>query len=79
MDAMTKSQYWDHMMEKAAMHISAVSEKAEPETEQQVKDHLACIIRHGSSHDRAEAVVEAMEWTVAHMMKHMMETVKETV
>lgn len=76
MAAMTQSQFWDHMKEKAGMHISAVTEKHEPETESEVKEHLECVLKHGSAHDKAEVIIEAVEWQVAHMMDCMAEAVR---
>lgn len=75
MATMTMPQFWEHMKEKAAMHIAAVSEKPDPETESDVKEHLACVLKHGSSNDVAETIVEAVEWQVAHMMECMHESV----
>ena len=76
MATMTQSQFWDHMRDKAAMHISAVTDKHEPETEAEVKEHLECTLRRGSAHDQAEVIIEAVEWQVAHMMDCMAEAMK---
>lgn len=73
MATMTSSQFWDHMKERAAMHVAAVTEKSDPETEAELKEHLECALRHGSCRDVAETIVEAVEWQVSNMMLGMHE------
>lgn len=63
-------QYWTHMKDRAAMHISTVTERPDPETEAELKDHVALVFRSGKSHEMAEVIVEAMEWMTAHLMLH---------
>ena len=63
-------QYWTHMKDRAAMHISTVTERPDPETEAELKDHVALVFRSGKSHEMAEVVIEAMEWMTAHLMLH---------
>ena len=51
-------QYWTHMKDRAAMHISTVTERTDPETEAELKDRVALAFRSGRPHEVAEAVVE---------------------
>ena len=66
----TKAAYWQDMMDRAAANIAMVSEWSKPSDEQSVKDHLAHVLRHGSAKDKAETIVEAIEYMIAcHMLK----------
>lgn len=69
-------QYWTHMKDRAAMHISTVTERTDPETEAELKDRVALAFRSGRPREVAEAVVEAMEWMTAHLMLHKHEHMK---
>ena len=64
----TSARFWANMKDKAAGRLAAVTEDREPESEGEVKDDLECVIRHGTAHDLAEAIVESVEWQVSHMM-----------
>lgn len=66
----TKSAYWQEMKERAAMNIAHVSEDHEPETENEVKELVADVLKHGTCKDAAEVIVEAIEYMVScHMLK----------
>lgn len=69
MATITPTQYWANMKDKAAMHMATVAEKHEPESEHEVKEHLACVLKHGTCRDAAEMIIEAVEWQVSHLME----------
>ena len=63
-------EYWNEMKAKAAANISDVTDWSKPTDEDDLKKHLAHVLRHGGCQDKAEALVEAIEFMVAcHMLK----------
>lgn len=66
----TKAAYWQEMKDKAAANISHVTEWSKPTDEEDLKKHVAYVMRKGGCHDKAEIVVEAAEFMLAcHMLK----------
>lgn len=66
----TKAAYWQEMKEKAAENISDVSEWIRPTDEEDLKKHVAHVLRHGGCQDKADVIVEAIEFMVScHMLK----------
>ena len=62
--------YWERMRDSAAANIEKVSEMDMPETEHEVKACVAHVMRHGTCRDKAEVLVEAMEFmTACHELK----------
>lgn len=69
---MTEHEYWKWMKEKAAHELAEISKHPMPEDEGGVKHHLALVMKHGDCDDKAEALVESMEWTFANLMCNLM-------
>ena len=66
----TKAAYWQEMKDRAAANIAHVTEWGKPSDEDGVKAHLAHAMKFGNCHEKAEVLVEAMEYMVAcHMLK----------
>ena len=65
---MTEHEYWKHMKAKAAEEISKITEHPKPEDEGGVKHHLAMVMMHGDCDEKAEVLVEAMEWCFSNLM-----------
>ena len=66
----TKAAYWQEMKDRAAENISKVTEWGKPADEHDLKDHVAHVMKLGSCHDKAEVLVEAIEYmTACHMLK----------
>ena len=65
---MNEHEYWKWMREKAAHELTVITKHPEPEDEGGVKHHLAMIMKHGDCDEKAEALVESMEWTFANLM-----------
>ena len=66
----TRDAYWHEMKDKAAVNVSHVSEWSKPTDEEDLKKHIAHVMRHGSCDDKAEVLVEAAEFMIAcHMLK----------
>ena len=70
----TKAAYWQDMKDRAAANIAKVTEWSKPADEDGVKAHVAHVMRYGDCHDKAEVLVEAIEYmTACHMLKaHML-------
>ena len=65
---MTEHEYWKHMKSKSAEEIAEITEHAKPEDEGGVKHHLAMVMMHGDCDEKAEVLVEAMEWCISNLM-----------
>lgn len=65
---MTEHEYWKHMKSKAAEEIAEITEHPKPEDEGGVKHHLAMVMMHGDCDEKAEVLVEAMEWCISNLM-----------
>lgn len=65
---MTEHEYWKQMKAKAAEEISKITEHPKPEDEGGVKHHLAMVMMHGDCDEKAEVLVEAMEWCFSNLM-----------
>ena len=65
---MTEHEYWKHMKAKAAEEIAKITEHPKPEDEGGVKHHLAMVMMHGDCDEKAEVLVEAMEWCFSNLM-----------
>ena len=66
----TKTAYWQEMKDKAAANIAHVSEWSKPSDEQGIKDHLAHVMKYGNCHEKAEVIIEAIEYmTACHQLK----------
>lgn len=70
------ADYWKHMKEEAAKNIACVTEKPMPTTEDEVKEHLAYTLKHGSCKETAEVIGEVCEWQCAHLMGMETETAR---
>ena len=65
----TRSAYWQWMKDKAAENIAHVTEWEKPADEESLKKHVARVLSHGNSHEKAEVLVEAVEFMMAcHML-----------
>lgn len=69
---MTEHEYWKWMKEKAAHELAEITKQPMPEDEGGVKHHLSMIMRRGDCDEKAEALVESMEWTFANLMCNLM-------
>lgn len=65
---MTDYEYWKHMKAKAAEEIAEITKHPKPEDEGGVKHHLAMVMMHGDCNEKAEALVEAIEWCFSNLM-----------
>ena len=66
----TKMEHWQEMKDKAAANIAHITEWAKPSDEDDLKKHVAHVLKHGNCHEAAEALVEAAEFmTACHMLK----------
>ena len=65
---MSEREYWKHMKDKAADEIAEITEHPKPEDEGGVKHHLAMVMMHGDCDEKAEALVESMEWCMSNLM-----------
>ena len=66
----TKAAYWQEMKEKAAEAVAGIADDHTPETERELKELLADILKHGTCRDAADAIVEAVEFMLScHMLK----------
>lgn len=61
----TKAAYWQNMKDKAAANVAKVSEQDMPETEYELKERIAHVMRHGNCHEKAEVLIEAMEYMIS--------------
>lgn len=72
----TKHDYWSAMIDRSASNLSKVAEDHIPETEHEVKELLADVMKHGTCKEAAEAIVEATEFMIAHHALKDLEMVK---
>lgn len=68
----TKQEYWSAMFDRASSNLSKVAEDHIPETEHEAKELLADVLKHGTCKEAAEAIVETIEFMMAH---HALKTV----
>lgn len=61
--------YWREMKEKAAANVARVTEWEKPVDEAGLKSHVARAMKLGNCGEKAEVLVEAMEFmTACHML-----------
>jgi hypothetical protein len=60
------------MKAKAAEEIAEITEHSKPEDEGGVKHHIAMVLKHGDCDEKAEALVEAMEWCVSNLIGNLL-------
>lgn len=65
---MTDYEYWKHMKDKAAGKIAEITKHPKPEDEGGVKHHLSMVMMRGDCDEKAEVLVESMEWCLSNLM-----------
>lgn len=65
---MSDYEYWKYMKAKAAEKIAEITKHSKPEDEGGVKHHLAMVMKHGDCDEKAEVLVESMEWCLSNLM-----------